>query len=392
HSWETLQVIPHVSGLRVENPIGDKGFIGYTEAWELIVEPNVPVLVVVFGYWLDKVEYITFTDSICLTSEFNISRDNFVLQTETRIELKMSFPNGEYSWRMCVKQQGRMGELQLIDDDRTWINTAETMKEHYMPLFLQTAVLVVLFAMSALFSGLNLGLMSLSIQELKLIIKSGSKKEARYAKTILPVRRKGNYLLCTILIMNVVVNAAISILFEDFTSGSVAFITASLGIVVFGEIVPQSACVKHGLAIGARTILLTRFFMWITCPLSYPISKILDLIIGEEVDQFDRRRLMEILKMTTEANRNMDLAADLKIAVGAMEFTNKVARDVMTRIEDAFMLSEDDILDTTTMTEIVHRGYTRIPVHESGDRNKRRTSAPENVIIKERAQQREYSQ
>ncbi|KJH42279.1 hypothetical protein DICVIV_11741 [Dictyocaulus viviparus] len=30
---------------------------------------------------------------------------------------------------------------------------------------------------------------------------------------------------------------------------------------------------RHGLAIGAKTILLTRFFMWITCPLSYPISK-----------------------------------------------------------------------------------------------------------------------
>ncbi|VDM64730.1 unnamed protein product [Angiostrongylus costaricensis] len=192
----------------------------------------------------DEIEYITFTDSICLTSEFNISRDNFVLQTETRIELKMSFPNCEDSWRMCVKQQGRMGELQLIDDDRTWINTAETMKEHYMPLFLQITILIVLFAMSALFSGLNLGLMSLSIQELKLIIKSGSKKKAKYAKIILPVRKMGNYLLCTILIMNVVVNAAISILFEDLTSGSVAFITASLGIVVFGEIVPQSACVK----------------------------------------------------------------------------------------------------------------------------------------------------
>ncbi|KAE9417577.1 hypothetical protein Angca_002689 [Angiostrongylus cantonensis] len=364
-SWETLQVIPHVSGLRVENPIGDKGFIGYTEAWELIVEPNVPVLVVVFGYWLDKIEYITFTDSICLTSEFNISRDNFVLQTETRIELRMSFPNVTLR-QFCYSSTSST----QIDDDRTWINPAETMKEHYMPLFLQITVLVILFAMSALFSGLNLGLMSLSIQELKLIIKSGSKKEAKYAKTILPVRKMGNYLLCTILIMNVVVNAAISILFEDLTSGSVAFITASLGIVVFGEIVPQSACVKHGLAIGARTILLTRFFMWITCPLSYPISKILDLIIGEEVDQFDRRRLMEILKMTTEANRNMDLAADLKIAVGAMEFTNKVARDVMTRIEDVFMLSENEILDATTMTEIVHRGYTRIPVYEDGDRNK----------------------
>ncbi|KAK6760377.1 hypothetical protein RB195_021737 [Necator americanus] len=371
--WETLQVVPHVSGLRVENPIGEKGFIGYTEAWELVVEPNIPVTVVIFGYWLDKVEYITFTDSICLTSEFNISRHSFTLQTETRIELKMSFPNGEDSWRMCVKQQGRLGELLLIDDDRTWINTEETLKEHYMPIYLQIGVLCVLFVMSALFSGLNLGLMSLSIHELNLIIKSGSKQEAKYAKTILPIRKRGNYLLCTILIMNVVVNAAISILFEDLTTGTIAFVTSSLGIVVFGEITPQSVCVKHGLAVGARTIFLTRLFMFVTFPLSYPISKVLDLIIGEEVDQFDRRRLVEILKMSTEKEENRELAADVKIAVGAMEFPNKVARDVMTKIDDVFMLSENEILDATTLAEIVHRGYTRIPVYVDGDRNKVRS-------------------
>ena len=72
-----------------------------------------------------------------------------------------------------------------------------------------------------------------------------------HAERILPIRRRGNLLLCTLLLGNTLVNAMIAILLGDMAGGIVGGIVTTGLIVVFGEIIPQALCKKFGLSIGS---------------------------------------------------------------------------------------------------------------------------------------------
>lgn len=241
-------------------------------------------------------------------------------------------------------------------------------KSTLLPLWIQCILIVFLLIFSGLFSGLNLGLMSLDKTELKVIEKCGSKNEKKYAKRISPVRKRGNFLLCTLLLGNVLVNNTLTILLDDISNGLIAVIAATIGIVIFGEIIPQAICSRHGLAVGAKTIWITMVFMVLTFPLSYPISLLLDKLLGEELGQvYNREKLQELIRVTKDHH---DLKNDeVNIISGALELTRKKVSEIMTRIEDVFMLDYSAVLDFETMSDIMKRGYTRIPVYENDASN-----------------------
>ena len=237
-----------------------------------------------------------------------------------------------------------------------------------LPLWVEIIFIIILMVLSGLFSGLNLGLMALDPTTLKIVMESGSKRQRIYAKLIYRVRRHGNYLLCTLLLGNVVVNSTLTILLDEvLPSGIYAVIASTLAIVIFGEIIPQAICSRHGLVIGAWTFPLTIVFMVLTFPLSMPLSLILNCILGKEIGAvYNRDQLLKLLHVT---QAHHDLVEDeVNIISGVLAFKKKTAEDVMTKVEDVYCLSIDDVLDFKLMRDIYDSGFSRIPIYE-GEKN-----------------------
>jgi len=87
----------------------------------------------------------------------------------------------------------------------------------------------------------------------QVIARSGSREERRNAQKVLGVLQKGrHWVLVSLLLGNVLTNETLPIVLDrEVKGGWAAVLASSLLIVTFGEILPQSICAKHGLAVGA---------------------------------------------------------------------------------------------------------------------------------------------
>ena len=367
----------------------------------LQVKEGKELTITVFGRGLVDGQWLSFTvandsrGADCDATRKRIDQGFFIENVEqlggednlvkASVKVTVQPPEGDYEWYyLCLKQTVSPQTSGVNQSDNAtvaasvlvtgpeWIHQGGSIRVasqgSLLPIWLHVILIIVLLVLSGLFSGLNLGLMSLDPTELIIVQNSGSESEKKFAKSIAPVRKRGNFLLCTLLLGNVLVNSTATILLDSLGGGIVAVVVSTVAIVIFGEIVPQAICSRHGLAVGAKTIYITKAFMILTAPIAYPLSKLLDVILGDELGQvYNREKLAELIKLG--ADKQDIKHEELNIIEGALQLTQKSAKDVMTSIDDVYMVDYDATLDFETMSDIMHTGYTRVPVFEENRLN-----------------------
>jgi len=167
---------------------------------------------------------------------------------------------------------------------------------------------------SALFSGLNLAVFSVSRLRLEVEAAAGNPD----ALSMIELRARSNYVLTTILWGNVGINVLLALLSDSVMSGVFAFLFSTVVITLFGEIAPQAYFCRNALRVAGRLEPVLRFYMRLLYPVAKPSSLLLDAWLGPEgLSYYRERDLREVIRKHIEAE---EAEIDRLEGIGALNF------------------------------------------------------------------------
>lgn len=225
-------------------------------------------------------------------------------------------------------------------------------------------IIFILIIFSALFSGLTIGFLGLNKNELERKAYLKNKKAIK----VITIRKDANFLLVVLLLGNVLINSILSIFLGNLFSGVVAVMISTFLIVIFGEILPQAIFYRHALSIGYYFVPIVKFFQIVFYPIAKPISKILDKFLGDEEDTiWSKSEIKEIIKSHEDSEDSEIDRDEESIILGALSFSDKKVKQVMTPKSVVFSIEENRILDNSFFADVKKYGFSRIPVYRESE-------------------------
>lgn len=236
-------------------------------------------------------------------------------------------------------------------------------------LYLYLGIAVALVLLGGVFAGLTIALMGQDETYLQVIATSGEGSEKRHAARVLKLLGRGkHWVLVTLLLSNVITNETLPIVLDRSLGGGwPAVVTSTVLIVIFGEVVPQSICVRFGLSIGAYMAPIVTGLMWIMGPVAWPTAKLLDYLLGEDHGTMYKKaglKTLVTLHKTLGTGAGEQLMEDeVTIINSVLDLKEKPVGGIMTPMQDVFTMSADTVLDEKMMDTILSQGYSRIPIY-----------------------------
>lgn len=238
-------------------------------------------------------------------------------------------------------------------------------------ILLGIILLFVLLLCSALISGAEVALFSLTPMDINGELSNSSRKMEIVSKLL----KKPKKLLATILVANNFINIAIVILFaylgdylfsgitELWLKFVVEVVVITFLILLFGEILPKVYASRNRIKFSNFMAYPLKALDVIFAPISMPMRSITLGIhnkLGKQKSNLSVDQLSQALELTSEKDTTKE---EQKILKGIVSFGNTDTKQVMRPRIDIFALNIDQKY-AEIVPEIIKNGYSRIPVYK----------------------------
>ena len=228
-------------------------------------------------------------------------------------------------------------------------------------------VSVLLLCMSALASGSEVALFSLTPRQKSEMEESGDSRD----EAILSLLKNVDDLLATILVANNLVNICIVILTSNIIDALFLFNSAPLEFVVksvlvtfllllFGEILPKVLSQSNPHSFARYVVYPIKVFRWICYPLSYVLVRTGGRLsrMATRPEDISMEQLADAVDLAKGASRE-----EHKMLSGIINFVNTEVEEIMRPRIDITALDIKASFEQVKKT-IIESGYSRIPVYD----------------------------
>ena len=246
-----------------------------------------------------------------------------------------------------------------------------TLSVDNVSLVMSIILLFILLLCSALISGAEVALFSLTRSDLN----SGLEENSKQIQIISKLLERPKKLLATILVANNFINIGIVILFAFI--GEMVFYNIKIPVVrfllevvlvtflilLFGEIIPKIYASRNSVKFSKFMAYPIKVLDVVFSPLSVPMRHLTIFIhnkLGKQKTNISVDQLSQALELTRESDTTHE---EHKILQGIVSFGNTDTKQVMRPRIDIFALqSEQKYIEI--IPEIIKNGYSRIPVYK----------------------------
>ena len=237
-------------------------------------------------------------------------------------------------------------------------------------LIVQFAIFCLLLLCSAIISGSEVALFSLSPTEIDELKEDHNSANNLIAKMVENPKK----LLATVLIANNLVNISIVLISPELTNFAFGGIknpilrdVMDIGLVTFvlllcGEILPKIYANRNNLGFAKRIVYFIYALDTFFSPISLPMKSFTVWIqkrLGKTKSNISVGQLSQALELASEEDTTNE---EKKLLESIVSFGNTETCEVMVPRVDIFALSEDTPF-SEVLSEIVKIGYSRIPVY-----------------------------